>query len=100
MRLVDLNPRWAMDADIVIGGQTRHDADRHGMAVSFECPHCRTTRLCVFFDNPIDGKPPTDEPGPRWHRIGETFEELTLVPSVDASAHGHWHGFVQHGSVT
>ena len=99
MRLTELNPRWAMDADIVVGGQTRHDDDRHGMAITFDCPHCRTERLAVFFANPLDGKPPTDAPGYLWHREGSTFEDLTLTPSVDASDHGHWHGFIRNGDI-
>jgi hypothetical protein len=36
-------------------------------------------------------------PGYAWQRAGETFETLTLSPSVDASAAGCWHGFVTNG---
>ena len=39
---------------------------------------------------------------PRWFDVpgkGETFETLTLTPSVDASAAGHWHGHVTDGEV-
>jgi hypothetical protein len=32
-----------------------------------------------------------------WQRTGETFETLTLTPSVDCSAWGHWHGFITNG---
>jgi len=100
VRLTDLNPRWCMDADIVIGGVKRHYDDRHGMALSFDCPHCRVQRLAVWFANPIDGLPPTDDATQLWHRDGESFENLTLSPSIDASAHGHWHGFIRNGEVT
>lgn len=37
-------------------------------------------------------------PGCLWTRRGETFETLTLSPSVDASRAGHWHGFVSGGT--
>lgn len=101
MRLTELNPRWAVDADIVLGGQSVHDEDRHGMAVSFDCPCCAgKTRLAVFFSNPIDGKAPSDDGHKLWTRSGDAFETLTLSPSVDASAHGHWHGFIKDGEVT
>lgn len=38
-------------------------------------------------------------PGIIWGRTGETFETLTLSPSIDASASGHWHGFVTGGQI-
>ena len=89
-----------MDADIVVGGQNVHDANRHGMGISFECPHCRKIRLGVFFANPVDGKLPSDDSGGKlWIRTGSTFDDLTLSPSVDASASGHWHGFIVNGEI-
>jgi hypothetical protein len=102
VRLTDLNPRWAADYDILIGGAVVHDADRKGMAISFDCPCCLgATRLCVFFANPIDGKPPSDDYDSThlWTRTGETFENLQLSPSIDASEHGHWHGWITDGRI-
>ena len=107
MKLIDLHPRWAADYDILIGGHVVHDEDRKGMAVSFECPHCvaagvaNPTRLGVFFANPIDGKPHTDDVDLQhlWTRSGTTFDDLTLTPSIDASASGHWHGFITGGLI-
>ncbi len=125
-RLTDLRPRWGIDADIVIGGVLRHDENRHGMAVTFDCPHCmkcptcadlatyqtpdgrlwcsrahswRAQRLGVWFANPIDGLPPTDDAERLWQRTGDTFETLSLSPSIDASARGHWHGCITDGEV-
>jgi hypothetical protein len=75
------------------------------MALTFRCPHCKI-RLAVWFKNPIDGGPPHEEKRadgtmwPLWQRTGETFEDLTLSPSVDASAQGHWHGFITKGIIT
>lgn len=96
-----MNPRWAIDADIVIGGHSVHDENRHGMAISFDCPCCRTTRLAIFFANPIDGKAPTDDRDAEhlWTRTGETFETLSLSPSIDASKYGHWHGRITNGEI-
>jgi hypothetical protein len=105
VKLIELNPRWIADADIVIGGVARHFENRTGMAISFECPCCRgangvsATRLAVWIANPIDGLPPTDDAENLWQRTGETFETLSLSPSIDASKHGHWHGFIQNGEV-
>ncbi len=39
-------------------------------------------------------------PGVVWTRVaGDTFETLSLSPSVDASRAGCWHGFVTNGDV-
>jgi hypothetical protein len=73
MRLVDLQPRWGTD------GTRRW--------VSFLCPHCRTQRLSV----------PVGAGG--WQASGETFDTLTLTPSVDVGGFGHWHGFITNGEI-
>lgn len=93
MRLTDLDPNWATSVD-----------GRTGMGVVFQCP-CKPdcgTHLGVWFANPIDGGEAASaecSPKPRWKRMGETFETLTLTPSIDASSSGHWHGFITNGEV-
>lgn len=111
MRLVDLNPRWCSEYGL---------SAKQG--VTFDCPHCRTTRLGVWFDVPVSDHPPIDiarfketldcdHPeyqhdlhethlsGTHWHRDGDSFENLTLSPSIDASKFGHWHGYVTMGEI-
>lgn len=98
MKLLDLNPRW-IGMDSILTG------------ISFLCPHCKTTRLAVHFSNPIDPngwlqKGVTRHHYPyEWQRTGDSFESLTLTPSVDAfspaiGADGHWHGFITNGEIT
>jgi hypothetical protein len=104
MRLTELEPRWF---DIPgVGGAID--------GVTFLCPHCRTTRLGVQFTSiGVDPKPLMSledqlrhvhelrtfdvPPGIVWKRTGETFDTLTLFPSVDASKSGHWHGSITNG---
>ena len=94
--LTDLSPKW-------IPGPN----GRRGMGILFECPHCVDAKLRVrqqipvFFAVPLDGGSPDEGHAPDrlWERDGDTFETLTLRPSVDASAYGHWHGFVRSGRV-
>jgi hypothetical protein len=104
MRLTDLEPSW-----FTIG------AGRHGMGLTFLCPVCRTQHLGIWFANPLDGgepAPPNERPYPRWKRTGDTFETMTLAPSVDASVgdksctpaadgtpRGHWHGHIIDGAI-
>jgi hypothetical protein len=110
VRLAELNPRWVAEADAPEG---------HKQGVSFVCPHCMdpNNRLAVFFNPPVVGNPPditqihrdqadsghlADHHVGRivWTRVsGETFDDLTLTPSIDASAWGCWHGHITNGEV-
>lgn len=105
MRLTELSPRWW------------GEPGRAGQFLIFLCPHCRKVRLGIAIANPIDGGPAHPntvddmlhhihelelyEVGSRhgvaWTRTGETFEELSLSPSVNAEPSGHWHGFITNG---
>jgi hypothetical protein len=114
VKLTELKPRWFAEPG------------RTGQGVTFDCPCCRTqppekqVRLAVTFKNPLDGgssfplnkmrvlweainpnkdpgMPVTVPPGFLWERSGDSFEEMSFMPSVDASPAGHWHGFVRNG---
>lgn len=101
MRLADLDPRFytvGQDSD-----------DRHG--ITFDCPHCvgkeNGSRLAIALH--MDGTnfdPDPDNPQQFaanetvWTITGgDSFENLSLSPSVDASKAGHWHGFITNGEV-
>lgn len=95
MRLTDLDPHWWASAN--------------DTGLTFLCPHCRTQRLGIALDTPNDALVHdlhadvihlTHHDGKHWHREGETFDTLTISPSIDASAHGHWHGFIRNGDVS
>lgn len=92
MKLVDLNPRWFALSDGAVHGLT------------FDCPHCRVDRLAVAFHHrgheaAEDGAIMAASPSTQhiWTLDGSAFESLSLTPSVDASASGHWHGSVTSG---
>lgn len=95
MKLTDFSPEWITQKRCVVG-------------VSFQCPHCRETRLCVLFLNNPDGSAsvpkgsdlPGENWGNRWARSGLTFDDLTLHPSIDATGAGHWHGTIIDGVLT
>lgn len=115
MRLSTLAPRWVAEYTAPADAK---------QGVGFLCPHCQITRLVVFFDVPICGNPPAAivregetlqahmdqaEHGHLedyhigkilWHREGDTFETLTLTPSIDASKFGCWHGYITAGEAT
>lgn len=99
MRLIELNPRW-LSADVF----------------AFDCPHCRTTKLLCKrvampfkdqvklvnanpeddWDWPIDFIPMNSQAA--WTMTGQ-FESMTVTPSIDASASGHWHGYITNGEI-
>jgi hypothetical protein len=113
-RLVDLDAEWIKRAGRAVG-------------VRFTCPvndgtgpHRDDHSICVLFANPFDGGPahpddpscPGNSSGRRWTRAGDTFDTLSLSPSVDCTkgegcdrpehskcSHTHcWHGHVESGA--
>jgi hypothetical protein len=110
MKLTELEPRWL-----------EHDGRKVGMLL--RCPHCRKTWLSCMFEAGIpvvchrSGKPVTqfelfqtnlgEEPYDvvpcstvcKWDRNGDDFSTMTVTPSLDASASGHWHGTITNGEV-
>lgn len=95
LKLTELEPRWCSEAG------------RHGMGLTFLCPVHRNHRLGVQFANPIDGGAAMQGQKYLWRRQGETFDALTLGPSIDASGAQHfsgietpcWHGFIAGGEI-
>ena len=97
MKLADLNPQWFAEPG------------RQGQGLNFNCPCPKCSAipngspqqlrvLSVWFANPLDGQGSYLNAG--WQRVGETFETLTITPSIDASKSGHWHGWIRDGEVT
>ena len=100
MRLVELNPNWTSEGD-----------GRSGQGVAFQCPvHRGVCYLAVPFQNPIDGGLRMREGMGKtrdcyWQRTGETFDTLTLTPSIHVldgpkdQRTTHWHGHITEGDV-
>ena len=96
MKLTELDPRW----------QTWHGRSER-IEVSFDCPvHGKAHRVRVPFANPLDGGEPVKR-NHLWQRTGDTFETLTLTPSVDYTKYDNgtvrdptcWHGFITNGEI-
>jgi hypothetical protein len=63
----------------------------------------RYKRHFVQFANPLDGGQPFEPGRAMWTRTGETFETLTLTPSIHSAVEKGgcgWHGFITKGEVT
>jgi hypothetical protein len=103
VKLTDLDPRWYRH-----GGEDISDAagnpipERLGVGITFECPCGCPDRVVVPFANPLDGgTQPGDPKDPLfrtgWQRTGDTFETLTLNPSVQRIGGCGWHGWIRDG---
>lgn len=101
MKLTDLNPQW-----IGSGGEGVTDSNgnpvpaREGVGMIFDCPCGCGVQCYVGFANPLDGGPAIDQ-RPRWNRVGDSFDTLTLKPSIHRIGDScGWHGFITDGKVT
>ena len=100
MRLLDLNPRWVGAGGDGITQNGEPVPERHGVGVSFDCPCGKCgVRVYVAFTNPLDGGAPYIPDHPTWERTGDTFETLTLRPSILRVGGCGWHGFVTDGEI-
>jgi hypothetical protein len=109
MRLTELEPRWL-------------EYEGRKVGILLRCPHCRSTWLsCMFERFPVlnRGEEPNqyaifkaalgdddaaDDVVPcsraaKWSRTSDDFATMTIDPSLDASASGHWHGQIIDGDV-
>lgn len=112
MRLSELSPRWIQPANWAALSPPFY------VGVSFDCPHCmpqtcptcghcpEVKRLAVSFWPPIDPQNVAQTfsiplPHNGGHsRTGDTFDTLTLSPSIGFESIGHWHGHITSGEAT
>ena len=98
MRLTELEPRWI-----------------HPNLFIFKCPHCQKDLLTCknvvmssrdqhdLFEKTFGEDwnmliVPCKE-SMAWTFSGDNFETLSVTPSIDASASGHWHGTITNGEM-
>jgi hypothetical protein len=111
MKLSALQPKW-------IGVHNWESTAPFYQGVSFLCPHCaigpcptcgkpRDYRLTVMFWPPIDPERvatmfaiPIPDNGEHRRDSGDTFDTLTLSPSIGFDNPPHFHGFIKNGEVT
>lgn len=109
MKLVELNPKWCGYGGSGITGPDGNPVpSREGIGITFECPCGKVDHfpdsdtIFVGFANPLDGGPSAwRDAHPLWTRQGDTFEMLTLTPSILRTLPEgcKWHGFITNGEV-
>ncbi len=102
VRLVDADPGfydWAPDREL--NPQYAGKPDRRGVGIIPECPIHEDCHVGVAFSNALDGGGPLEAGRPLWQRTGESFETLTLSPSIrvlGGAGRCEWHGFIKNGA--
>lgn len=100
-KLSDLNPEFVGSGGTgVFNAKTGEPVPRReGIGITCDCPcddpDCDSP-LFVHFENPLDGKPATTQ-SPKWKRTGETFDNMTLRPSLKRMDGCKWHGYLTNG---
>lgn len=115
MKLTELEPQWMEHDGRRIGfvfispcQRTREDGSNSPTPYRLTCM-AEPTKMVVqrevaermFGDDDYTIVPCKQEIG--WSVAGgiehATFESLSVTPSIDGSASGHWHGFITNGDV-
>ena len=101
LRLTALHPRWLGAGGAGVSGPDGQPRSRReGCGIMLDCPcgdRSEGHQLFVPFANPLDGGPCLEPKG--WQRTGDTFETLTLTPSIQRMEDCRWHGFITNGEV-
>jgi hypothetical protein len=100
MKLTDLNPKWVSYGGEGVSQNGMPVPLRERVGVTLDCPcGCKDNPLFVPFANPPDGLGPV-YPNKGWERTGDTFETLTLTPSIQRELPRRcWHGFITNGEI-
>lgn len=103
MKLTELNPNWVAAGGAGITNSLTGEPvpRRDGIGVNLNCPcGCKDT-LFVPFKNPMCGGEGIYRNGEHdtWQRTGDTFETLTLTPSIQRTLGCKWHGYITNGEI-
>jgi hypothetical protein len=113
VKLADLEPTFLGQYREDDGGRASYrqlDSVEGAQGVLFICPKCGNHSVLCWFVNPRNAPRVPDSAFPRpgrWTFSGDTFDVLTLTPSVDLSqvtdenpkhpSRCYWHGFLTNG---
>lgn len=97
IKLTELNPKWVGCGE---------PGENVLFGLRFDCPHCRIQKIAIMFTPFIDPKGWLERIGGefhkeqlKWNRTGDSFENITLQPSINTEFSGHWHGYIENGYV-
>lgn len=98
MKLTDLQPKW-LSEDVFIF----RSPSGHGDWITCKrIPISREEQYeLIYKRNPefIGQSVVCTHEAMAWNISGNNFETMTVSPSLDFSASGNWHGFIQNGQI-
>jgi len=101
IKLTDLNPRFVSHGgEGVTNSKTGEPvpySDKIG--IGFDCPCSCGERTFIPFINPVHGAAPIETENHTWQRTGDTFETMTLEPSIQRMGKCRWHGYLTNGEL-
>lgn len=105
MKLTELNPRFVISGgEGITDGKTGKPVPlQEEVGLSFDCPCGCGDRAFVTFSKDKNGQP-TRGNSPKWERTGDSFENLTLRPSIQRhkveDSGCDWHGYITNGETS
>ncbi len=98
MRLIDLEPEW-LSPDVFIFKSPSGYGD---LITCKRVPmSMKEQQELIYKKNPqyVGRTVVMTQPDMAWSFDENEFEIMTVMPSIDASASGNWHGFIQNGEI-
>jgi hypothetical protein len=98
VKLIDLDPAW-LSPDVLV---FRSPAGSGDLITAKRVPMPTPEQYALVYENNpqyIGRTVVMTRPDQVWALEGDSFENLTLHPSVDHSASGNWHGWVRNGEI-
>jgi len=98
MKLTELEPAW-LTPDVLV---FRSPSGRGDLITAKRVAMPTSDQYALIYEkNPhlVGQTVVMTRPDQVWSFEGDSFENLTLHPSVDHSASGNWHGFITNGEI-
>jgi hypothetical protein len=99
MRLLDLGPKWLIKDGHRVGFTSVSPTNPKWRQSCFPNPPRRREQWELFEDDDVQGC----NPDAKWEIVGgidnADFATMTVMPSLDGSAGGLWHGFITNGEI-
>lgn len=98
MKLIDLEPAWLAPDVFIFKNPTGGD----DWLTCKRVPMLQKEQYSLIYDkNPqyVGKTVVMTVPEMAWKFEGNDFNTMTVIPSIDASQSGNWHGFITNGEI-
>ena len=98
IRLEELEPRWIYKRKVFA---FRSPCCRERWLTCKRVPMATGAQMAIIesAQREFPGIYTASKPEAAWNFTDHDFNHITVTPSIDASASGHWHGWITNGSI-